>query len=307
MKKLILVAFLFSMNLYAQTLGDRVIPKTCRIELFSKVYRLESSQTLGTQDIIRKSDCEDSLNLKLSQIVANSNGSASAEFLQRELAREYLNINIEITPRKLTFLDLNISLREQLASGTNLYFLDTKSLNGLRSLGLVEGEQLQSICESCTSFGEKNIKIDISNPLSSTLRTVWFTSKMMAKIKVFKAKRTLSFQQKHLTADDFYSDEIFSGNPDNTLSNLENIAFYKANKTIQQGAIVSNLDLQAVNLINYGIPVSVTLKNQNINLQKTALPTRSAQFGELIELKNPNSNKAIAGRVVDYNKVVIEL
>jgi len=37
------------------------------------------------------------------------------------------------------------------------------------------------------------------------------------------------------------------------------------------------------------------------------MPTRSAQFGESIELRNPNNNKIMAGKVVDYNKVVIEL
>ena len=129
----------------------------------------------------------------------------------------------------------------------------------------------------------------------------------MAKIKVFKAKRNLSFQQKHLEANDFYADEIYTGNPENIVTTLDNITFYKANRTILQGSAVSNLDLQAVNLINYGTPVNVTLKNQNINLQRTAMPNRSAQFGEIIELKNPNNNKIIAGKVVDYNKVVIEL
>ena len=37
------------------------------------------------------------------------------------------------------------------------------------------------------------------------------------------------------------------------------------------------------------------------------MPSRSAQFGETIELKNPSNNKIIVGKVVDYNKVVIEL
>ena len=94
--------------------------------------------------------------------------------------------------------------------------------------------------------------------------------------------------------------------PDNVLTTLDNINFYKTNKTIVQNAVVSNMDLQAVNLINFGTPVNVTLKNDNIALQRTAMPLRSARFGETIELKGPN-NKNIAGKVVDFNKVVIEL
>jgi len=244
---------------------------------------------------------------KISQLVSGSNGTISADFLKREVAKDFNTINLEISPRKTALLDLNTTMREQLTGGTNLYFLDTKSLNGLRTVGLVEGEQLKVNCESCSTFGEKNLKLDITNPIANSTRTLWFSSKIMAKVKVFKARRNISFQQKHLEADDFYADEIYSLSPDNIVTSLENIHFYKSNKTIIQGAVVSNMDLQAVNLVNFGTPVSLTLKNANINLSRKAIPNRSALFGETIELKNPSNNKVITGKVVDYNKVVIEL
>lgn len=301
MKKLILfILFTLSLNASAET-------SSCSVELFSKVYRLENNQTLNSSDIVHTSTCDALILNKISQLISNSNGAVGADFLKREIEKDFQSLSVNITPRKLSFLELNTTLRDQLTNGSNLYFLDSKSLNGLRTLGLVEGEQLKANCESCSSFGEKNIKIDIANPLANSTRTVWFSSRIMAKIKVFKAKRNLSFQQKHLEAADFYADEIYSGNPDNLVTTLDNIHFYKANKTIIQGAAVSNFDLQPVNLINFGTPVNVVLKNQNINLQRTALPTRSAIAGEIIELKNPNNNKMIAGKVVDYNKVVIEL
>jgi flagella basal body P-ring formation protein FlgA len=128
----------------------------------------------------------------------------------------------------------------------------------------------------------------------------------MAKIKVVKAIRNISFQQKNLDPKDFYFDEVLTLSPENALTSLDNITFYKSNKTIVQNAVVSNLDIQAVNLVNYGTPVIVTLKNDHIQLHKTAMPIRSARFGESVELKGLN-NKNISGKVVDYNKVVIEL
>lgn len=278
----------------------------CSIELFSKIYRLENNQSLNSDDIIHKTNCDHLVISKISQLVSNSNGTVSADFLKRELAKDF-KISFEITPRKLSLLELNSTLRDQLTNESNLYFMNSKSLNGVKTLGLVEGEQIKASCESCNGFGEKNIKIDISNPLENSSRTLWFSTRIMAKIKVLKAKRSLSFQQKHLESSDFYTDEILTSNPDNVLTSLVNIQFYKANRNILQDAVVSNLDLQPVNIINFGTPVNVTLKNQNINLQRTAMPSRSAVFGEVIELKNPNNNKIIAGKVVDYNKVVIEL
>ncbi|MBC7540607.1 MAG: flagella basal body P-ring formation protein FlgA [Bacteriovorax sp.] len=307
MNKTLFFFLLLSLKVSAETAAETIPASTCSIELFSKVYRLESNQILNSNDIVHKTNCDTAVTNKISQLISSSNGTVGADFLKRELSKDFTSITVEITPRKLTLMELNSTLRDQLTNDSNLYFLDSKSLNGIKTLGLIEGEQIKANCESCNSFGEKNIKIDISNPLQSSTRTLWFSSKILAKIKVFKAKRSLSFQQKHLEIEDFYADEIFSGNPDNVLTTLNNIHFYKANKNILQGSAVSNLDLQAVNLINFGTPVTVTLKNQNINLQRTAMPVRSAMFGEVIELRNPNNNKIIAGKVVDYNKVVIEL
>ncbi|MGZ3788431.1 MAG: flagellar basal body P-ring formation chaperone FlgA [Bacteriovorax sp.] len=300
MKKLIPLFLLLSFKISAET-------ASCTVELFSKIYRLESNQALSSDDIVHVSNCDSVVLNKVSQLISNSNGAIGADFIKAEIEKDFHEFSVNIMPRKLSLLELNSTLRDQLTSGSNLYFLNSKSLNGLRSLGLVEGEQLKASCESCNTYGEKNIKLDITSPLANTSRTLWFSSRIMAKIKVFKAKRNLSFQQKNLEANDFYADDIYSGSPDNLITTLDNIHFYKANRMILQGAAVSNLDIQPVNLINYGTPVNVILKNQNISLQRTAMPSRSALFGETIELKNPNNNKMIAGKVVDYNKVVIEL
>lgn len=298
---------LFPLLIFFMSVSARAEKNGCAVQLFSKVYRLQVNQTLTSSDLIQASDCEQNILNKISQIVSSSNGTIGAEFLKNEIAKDFPGSAVEISPRKTALLDLNSSMRDQLTSGTNLHFLDTKSLNGLRTLGLIEGEQLRVSCESCATFGEKNVKLEIANPIANSTRTLWFTSKIMAKIKVYKARRSLSFQQKHLEADDFVADEVYSMNPENVVTSLENIQFYKANKTIIQGAVVSNMDLQPVNLVSYGAPVSVSLKNQNINLSRKAIPARSAIFGETIELKNPTNNKTITGKVIDYNKVVIEL
>jgi flagella basal body P-ring formation protein FlgA len=278
----------------------------CGIELFSKVYRLSSGQALQARDVIRQSNCSPEITNKLANLISNSEGTVGSDFLTNELKKDFADITISLTPKKLSLLDFESAIKDQLLPNSNLYFTQSRSLNALSSLGLVEGEQMRSVCDACQSFGEKNIKIDITNVVDNTNRTVWFSSKIMAKVKVVKAMRNISFQQKNLDPKDFYLDEVMTMTPDNALTTLENIAFYKSNKTILQNAVVSNFDLQPVNLINYGTPVSVVLNNQNISLQRTAMPTRSAHLGETIELKGPN-NKNIAGKVVDYNKVVIEL
>lgn len=278
----------------------------CNITMFTKVYRLTNNQSLQTKDVIKQSDCSPEITNKLTSLISNSQGTVGSDFLRNELQKDFSDINIHFTNNKLSLLEFDTTLKNQLLADSNLYFTQARSLNGITTLGLTEGEQIQAICDSCQSFGEKSIKVNIANPIENTNRTLWFSAKIMAKIKVVKAKRNISFQQKNLDVNDFYFDEILTSSPENVLTTLDNINFYKSNKTLVQNAIISNIDLQAVNLINYGTPVSVVLLNKNISLQKIAMPLRSARFGETIELKGPN-NKNIAGKVIDYNKVVIEL
>ncbi|MBY0416318.1 MAG: flagella basal body P-ring formation protein FlgA [Bdellovibrionales bacterium] len=278
----------------------------CGIELYSKVYRLSAGQALMARDVIHNSNCSPEITNKLATIISSSEGSVGSGFLEQELQKDFSDIIINFPVKKLALLDLSTALKDQLLAGSNLFFTQARSLNNLSSLGLIEGEQLNAICDSCQTFGEKSIKIDISNVVSNTNRSLWFASKIMAKVKVVKASRTISFQQKGFDVKDFYYDEILTMSPDNVLTTLDNIQFYKPNKTIMQNAVISNLDVQAVNLVNYGTPASVVLTNHNISLQKMAMPIRSARLGEIVELKGPN-NKNITGKVVDFNKVVIEL
>lgn len=278
----------------------------CKVELFSKIYRTTKGQALQSRDVIINSSCDEALQNKIGSILTNTEGTLGIDFLKNELKKEFPSFEITFSPNKISLLELSDVLKDQLLANTNLFFMQTRSLNGLATLGLSEGEQMRAVCDSCQSFGEKNVKIDIINPIKNTNRALWFNSKIMAKVKVVKANRSISFQQKNLNQNDFYFDDVYTMTPDNSLSSLENIHFYKSNKTIMQNAVVSNLDLQAVNLVTYGTPVQVSLLNQNISLQKSAMPTRSARFGETIEIKGPN-NKTLAAKVVDYNKVVIEL
>lgn len=284
-------------------LSNYAMAETCHMELFSKIYRLENNQSLSNKDIIYKTDCAHEVSQKITQIISNANGVVTAGFLEKE----FTNSTVDIQPRKISLLNLNTILHEQLATNTNLYFFNTQSMNQTRTLSLLDGESAKAVCESCNNFGEKNIKIDINNPINNTSRTQWFTSKILAKTKVLKAKRNLGYQEKSLSIDDFYTEETFTQNPQNVLSNLDNIHFFKPNKNILEGSIVSNMDLQAVNLVNYGTPVNLTLKSQNISLSKIAMPARSALFGEMIEVQTLNNNKKVLGRVIDFNKVVVEL
>ncbi len=111
----------------------------CNVELFSKIYRLENTQTLSSRDIIYKTDCGNEVSMKLTQILSSASGILTASFLEKE----FLNQSVSIMPRKISLLNFNSTLKDQLNANSNLYFLNISSMNQLQSLGLIEGESLK--------------------------------------------------------------------------------------------------------------------------------------------------------------------
>lgn len=283
-------------------LSFNIMAEPCNLELPAKIYRLDKNQALLAKDILKNSTCPEETNQKVINLLSQTNGDTYVSSIENQLG----NQNVHITPRKVSINFLSETLREQLTAESNLYFFDIRSVNQQSSLNLEESDTIKAVCESCNTYGNKNIKVEITNNINGNVKALWYTSKIFAKVKVIKAKKTLSFQQKSLSSDDFYTDETYTMLPDNLLGSLENIQFYKPTKTLMTGTILTNMDIMPVNLVNYGTPARVVLKNQTINLVKMATPIRSAQFGESVELKVGN-NKTITGKVIDFNQVVIEL
>jgi hypothetical protein len=284
---------IFSLNLYAES---------CSVELFSKILKTDKEFALAPKELIKHSECSQKINSQIIETIGKNIGEIQVSSIEKS----FLDDQVHITPRKINITELNTFLREQLTTDTNLYFFNTKTIGGNRSIGLNENEIIRAVCESCFSVGDRNIKIEIQNPIDNKVNTIWVNSKLFAKLKVYRAKNSINFQTHQLSADHFIQDEIYSIQPDFILTSLENIRFFKPNKNIMAGSIVNSTDIMPVPVIQYGIPTRVTLKTSSLSLTKMAVPTRSAQLGETVELRI-DQNKTIMGKAIDYNQVVIEL
>jgi len=290
MKKVLLLLFI-SLNSFATE---------CEIEMFSKVFKLNKNAITLDKSIFKSYNCNESTINNVLTFLEKKEGQITANEIESKLTEE----NIHIVPRKIHISTLSDLFKEQLAPNSSLVFLDNQSLNALKILTLNDGDKISATCGSCTTLGNKSVKIDIHSS-QNEFKTLWFNSKLFTVAKVLKAKRNISFQEKSLKNEDFYLDEMTTQHPDNLLSSFENIQFFKTNKTILAGNVITNMDLQPINLVSFGTPVQIELKSQNINLSKIAIPSRSAFFGETIEVKL--NNKSIYGKVIDFNKMVIEL
>lgn len=287
---------------------SQLAAEECNVELYAKLYKSHPEKVFRANEIIKQSTCSNVDLNSLLTLISNANGTIGADFIQKELKKDVdaESQTINISPAKISIYHFEQILKEGLNTQNSFDFQNIRFLNGNESMVLNEQESLKISCDSCSSTGNKNIKIEIYNPLTGNSQVRWASTKILAKVMGFRAKHSLSFQKTNLNSNDFYRDEITTDRPEAVLSNIENIQFFKVNKNIPQGAIIQTIDVQPINVVNYGTPVSVTLQSPYISLQKMATPVRSARYGEMVELRDTN-NKIIHGKAIDFNKVMIEL
>lgn len=300
-------AVFFSENALSFTGEPNANVEKCTITSFATIYRLSPAQYFNPKEVIQNSTCNEFINNKFSSLLSSTEGIALSSHLVNELANEFQNLTIEVLPNKISLQNLNDKLKNTLSENSNLYFTDTRQVNNKKLFALKENEKLEVFCDNCMSYGERNIRIDTVNILEGTRITHWVSSKLAANVSVLKAKHNIPLQKNKFEKEDFITEKLLTTEPNRFISNYEDVKFYKPSKTLIRGMPITTQDISPIQLVRYGTPVKLILKNQNINIQRSAIPHRSGAFGEIIELKNPQNNKLITGKVIDFNKVLIEL
>lgn len=312
MNKLTKIAFIIFVlfNLKTEDISaneSNEIQEACVIKSYQNIYRLSPSQFFNSKEVIIDSTCDIFINNKFSSLLSSTEGTALATHLINELKEDFPHHNIEIFPPKIFMANMNDLLKDRLANKTNLFFTDIKLSTSKKILALKENERIDFMCDICNTYGDRNVKYDVTNVLEGTKVSNWISTKIAAKINVLKASHNLGINHDRFTKDDFILEDILTTEPSKFISSLNEIKFHKPNKALIKGMPITLLDITPIQLVKYGTPVKLILKNQNISILKNAIPHRSGSFGEIIELKNPQNNKLITGKVIDFNKVLIEL
>lgn len=294
MKSLIwLVSFLSSTGFAAE----------CSIEFYSKIYKVNNS-AVQIRDYVKKNSCPEATLFKLNKFIQNVDGVVHSNIIKEELSS--LHQDIEILPSKISISSLDAYLKEKLFPTNELSFSGLKSIESKSAIALSDAETLEISCNNCQNLGDKNIQLIIKSPILATQKNFWISAKLVTSIEVLKAKTNINFQQTSLSSNDFSVEKIHTDKPEDYVVDTKNLNFYKPNRIILKDAYLTRMDILAVNLINYGTPVKALYKINGLTLEKNFMPTRSARINETVEL-NGAQNKKLYGKVVDFNKVEIEL
>ena len=280
--------------------------KPCKISVFPKIYTIRENTGLLTKEIIKKSDCKSSTNREFIKFLTTTKGVVSAKQLTR-MFKSMANKDVQLTPSKISIYKLEDFLTERIAFSKSWFVKEINTSRKNASVVLDEGENLHVDCPSCNFPGSKSIRVVIQNPIKNTNRFQMLSAKVLIKTIALVPRGVIQVDNLALSSRMFKEQEVYVDNPAHIFTNKKALVFYKVNKPLTgEKALLLN-DLVSISIVKAGTPVNILLSHDGISLSSTAIPLRSGKFGDVIQLRSSRSKKIIVGKVIDYNKVAIEL
>lgn len=287
MKKIISLFFLISS---LSSFAD------CKLVTYERIIKINKNQD---QKIIKDSDCDERTQRTFIKFISSTTGKLNADHLRRYFKHES-NVDIEISPSQFTVSTMQNLIEESLASD-DVIVKNVTSLLSQSSLNLSESDTISIECKSCHKPGEKNISAQINN------KKIWLSALIHKKRSAYVLVRSLSNLNQKL--DESFFKKVVIADKGNTVlfDDIKNIQFYKPTKLLRSGDTVKKYDLRSRVLVKFGQKVQVDILKNNIKLGTKAISRRNGHIGDTIELINEKSRKVITAKVVDFNKVEVEL
>lgn len=267
---------------------------SCEIKTYPFIIKINN--VLDDQ-LIQSSTCSDEVSSSFVNAIQNAEGIIPADRLKNLM--EHSTPELVIKPKKINVLSLSEEVSTKLKH--KYVIKDLKSLYGNSSFNLDKKEEIEIECSSCDKLGHQNIKLVINH------KTHWLTAKIGKKISVYKTARQITTQEKLLIPSDFNQESIITYKPESYFMNIDDIKYYRINRHLPQGTPLRSYHLTSKNLIQFGQKVNVNILNKSIQLKTTGIAKKAGKLGDFINIENPKSKKKYLGKVIDYNKVEVQL
>lgn len=284
-KKLTLTT-LFVMNAYSQ----------CNIESFQHIIKFNK---VLDNSVIKSSDCSDRAKAKFISFISDVEGQIPAKHLENIFLSEH-QLEVRFTPKTMNIHNSGEFIKEQL-NLNNTLVKDVRSLYGNASYNTESIETLRVTCSQCNSPGEKNLKLITSK------KQIWLSANFLIKRNALILNSDITPFQGSLSKAIVSEKPVLDLGNDQLFNDYENIRFYKVNKSLLKGNILKQFDLVPKTLVKFNQNVEVIVKGSKVALKSRAISRESGRYGQLINLYNPKTKKVIKAKVIDFNKVMVEL
>lgn len=273
----------------------------CEVELPSHVLILSEAADF-TQGQETK-DCSPNDLEAMSATLKEVDGKVTAYQLQElMLARKAI---VKIRPSMIQIQHLKNLARDQLILPSDIHLKSSRTHERFEYLTLGPGDQIEIHCPSCLYGLGQTLNLLVRNR-DGVVKSLSITADFK---KMVRAYRLTSFQPAFTSVPpQFLREEYVESIPHTDLvTDLSSLRFYKLNKPLRSGDLLRKSDLNAQNLVRAGLKTDVIIENSLIRLKTTGISRSNGTIGELVEVFHPQKNKKYQGKVIDNNKVLVEL
>jgi len=280
--------------------------ESCFIKTFPKLWTIEGTSPSQISNAIKKSNCSQKAKKAFLHFILTRKGNIHSSLIEREINQE-LKVKAKISPRKISINSLNTALKEKFSHSENWFFKKIKLNSQKKVLGLSKHKQILFHCNQCEFSGTKNIKLIIQDPIKNTNIQEWAQAEIKVRVTAFTANGDFNVNNSALSRNMFKKRYVYVSSPEKLFTNEKGLNFYKLNKPLKRGQPLLFSDLTSVNLVQSGRPTKIILNHNSLKISSQAMPMRSGKFGEIIQLRHLKTRKVIIGKIVDFNKVMVEL
>lgn len=275
----------------------------CEIKLPQSL--LVIGEGLSNLATFQNKNCDDKIIQDLHATLATLEGkipsSELVQFLKQKGHENITFVNNSIGIQQLKSL---VRSNIHLPSGTKVK--TTKAINSANLIALAPGDQVEVNCQACSFHNEQALNILILG-FDGSKTPLTALAQFSRVIKAYRILNSVpSFSE--ITNFDILKEEYVESIPyTDLITDLGSLKFFKTNKPLKVGDLLRRSDLNAISLVKAGLKTEVIIESQVVRIKTHGISRSNGTIGELVEVFHPQKNKKYQGKVIDINKVLVEL
>jgi len=261
------------------------------------------SQDAQINDAFLQENCSPETVSEVTHILKSVEGRMTS-FQLNELLRAK-NLAAKVSPDIFRVQQLPHLVREQISLPVGYQLRQVEAFNGKDFLSLNAGERVSVKCSNCAFIGKDPLILEVQNPNGEMAKhTVMAQFKKL--VKAYRVKNTQgAFME---VSPSSLAEEYVESIPQTDLiSDLSVLRFYKCNKPLRAGELLKKADLHPVNLVRAGVSTEVIIENELVKIKTNGISRANGSIGDFVEVFQPGKNKKYYGKVIDLNKVHVDL
>lgn len=273
----------------------------CEITLPHRMVVLGQTGNCGSS--VKFKDCADEIVRDLSEVLTGLEGRVSSKSLVRMMSLR--GHEVALIPASIQVQQLSTLIREDLPLPQGVHVKRVSGINTADLMGLAPGDKVNVRCSQCL-YGSQQIINVLIEGFDGIQKEITASADFRKMVRAFRVSASVtSFSA--LTENDLREEYTDSVPFTDLLTDTSALRFYKTNKFIKAGELLRFADLNAVNLVKAGLKTEVILENTLVKIKTHGISRSNGAIGDLVEVYHPEKNKKYQGKVIDSNKVLVEL